>query len=353
MTDMPENKLEQAYELINLEQLDEAQRILLPILKTEPENIEAWWLLANAVTDPTDAREVLQQVLELNPQHSEAQERLEELNAVYPPEPEPVLDAHTEDLSALETESATPPIPQPPEAPEVELEQAPQLQALDLDTQNATPAVDFSAMFDEDETEPPDLPTPPEEDDIPPFPESEGEPVTTEEAPQPRRERSVLRSVLIVLLVIVLAIAVVMAISNNRPTTPGVAPTESVAAIEPSEAMLTVLEAAESAANAQSDLLGGEASVNFEARGDNKVLVIRVCRSANLDLSSAMDIAMDLAARYSISVQDEVTTVGADLINCDRDDILLSATAPIDQATAYANASLTSDEFRATWEWMP
>ena len=40
-------ELQRAYTLIKEEQIDDALAILRPIVLNEPENVDAWWLLAD------------------------------------------------------------------------------------------------------------------------------------------------------------------------------------------------------------------------------------------------------------------------------------------------------------------
>jgi len=66
--------------------------VLLPVLKADEQNADAWWLMANALTDPNDAREALETLLRLRPDHDKAQRMLDRINELYPrpqPEPEP------------------------------------------------------------------------------------------------------------------------------------------------------------------------------------------------------------------------------------------------------------------------
>ena len=52
-------ELQRAYTLIKEEQIDDALAILRPIVLNEPENVDAWWLLANAAIEPAEAREAI------------------------------------------------------------------------------------------------------------------------------------------------------------------------------------------------------------------------------------------------------------------------------------------------------
>ncbi|PJF37365.1 MAG: hypothetical protein CUN49_00715 [Candidatus Thermofonsia Clade 1 bacterium] len=78
------NQLKQAYNYIQQERLDEAISILRRVLSSEPDNADAWWLMANAVSDPADAAEALNNVLRVRPEHAEAREAYQQLIAEYP-----------------------------------------------------------------------------------------------------------------------------------------------------------------------------------------------------------------------------------------------------------------------------
>jgi hypothetical protein len=79
--------LKRAYRLIKRDQPEEAQAIIRPILDADPANVHAWWLLAYAVDDPNEVRHALNQVLELDPNYSnapKAREMLAALDAQFP-----------------------------------------------------------------------------------------------------------------------------------------------------------------------------------------------------------------------------------------------------------------------------
>jgi hypothetical protein len=70
MTDA--TQLQQAYDLIEADKLDEARAILEPIVAEEKDNADAWWLYAHAVNEPDIARGALQNVLRIDPNYPEA-----------------------------------------------------------------------------------------------------------------------------------------------------------------------------------------------------------------------------------------------------------------------------------------
>jgi len=72
-------QLQEAYRLIRDNRKPDAMRILVPIVKADANHADAWWLLANAVPDPTQARRALEQVLRLRPGDEKAQKMLDRL----------------------------------------------------------------------------------------------------------------------------------------------------------------------------------------------------------------------------------------------------------------------------------
>lgn len=373
MTEATEGQLDRAYDLIRQNRAEEAVPILQAVLLNDPKNADAWWLWANAVSEPEEARDALQKVLEYNPDHAQAGEMLAQLNELYPPVPEepgsemldfdfaegPDFDSLTADTAEQEAvpDEAAPPsvLPEaPPSVPEgagaeTAETQAVRIQQLEAETEAATPAIDFGPLFEEEAEG---------GEGFPPFEEMptydlEGEEEEAEAEPEARpRRRPVLRTVLIVLVILVLAVGAAAVILQSRaPTAPAAATPTAAQALEPSMAMQTVLEAAQNALTGQSELLGGEPTVRLEARDGGPALIITVCRPARPDLPDALGIAMEMAARYGVSVQDEIALVGVEMINCERNDLLLSATAPIEQAVSFASGNLSSEEYRAAWQW--
>ncbi|MCL4876268.1 MAG: matrixin family metalloprotease [Anaerolineae bacterium] len=80
--DSKEN-IRKAYDLIKAGNKPSAVEILRPICKSEPANADAWWLLANALSEPRQIQMALQQLLQINPFHEQAQRKLERLIAEH------------------------------------------------------------------------------------------------------------------------------------------------------------------------------------------------------------------------------------------------------------------------------
>lgn len=73
------DQLQQAYQLIKAGNRQEAVQLLMPILRAEQSNADAWWLLANAVTDPSQQRRALNEVLKWRPGDEKAARMLNNL----------------------------------------------------------------------------------------------------------------------------------------------------------------------------------------------------------------------------------------------------------------------------------
>lgn len=82
---MSKEQLERAFELIQADEYEQASKVLKGLLDRDPRNADAWWLLANTVEDPREARRALVNVLKHDPKHVQARETLETLNEQFPP----------------------------------------------------------------------------------------------------------------------------------------------------------------------------------------------------------------------------------------------------------------------------
>ncbi len=78
---MSAETLKEAYQLIREGNRAEAIALLTPLLKSDKDNKNAWWLLANAASKPEQVEYALKNVLRLDPYHSQAQAKLDKLQA--------------------------------------------------------------------------------------------------------------------------------------------------------------------------------------------------------------------------------------------------------------------------------
>lgn len=83
------DQLQQAFRLIKDGNKTQATAILVPIVRAEPNNADAWWLLANAVSSPEQQRRSLEQVLRLRPNDDKARNMLDKIGGgAYTPPPQ-------------------------------------------------------------------------------------------------------------------------------------------------------------------------------------------------------------------------------------------------------------------------
>jgi hypothetical protein len=81
MSDQTRQQLQQALEFITNGQRDQARALLATIVKANPNNADAWWMMATAVTAPSEMRDALQNVLRIRPDYPNAQQMLDRVNA--------------------------------------------------------------------------------------------------------------------------------------------------------------------------------------------------------------------------------------------------------------------------------
>lgn len=93
--------IQEAYNHVRSGNKAAAVDILLPILRTDKDNVNAWWVLANALEDPQEVREALEQVIRLDHDHIQANNRLakmdEEKNIAFKPKNDFIFDEDEED----------------------------------------------------------------------------------------------------------------------------------------------------------------------------------------------------------------------------------------------------------------
>ena len=78
--------LAQAHSYIEAGNLEDAENLIRSLLEQDPDNTDAWWLLAHSVRDDRSAREALGQVLRLDPNDQQARSLLAALDERFPSE---------------------------------------------------------------------------------------------------------------------------------------------------------------------------------------------------------------------------------------------------------------------------
>lgn len=77
--------MQQAFQLIKAGRKQDAVKLLVPLLKQDKNNVNAWWLMANALEDKDKKEKALEAVLRLKPDHTAAKEMLAQMKPPPPP----------------------------------------------------------------------------------------------------------------------------------------------------------------------------------------------------------------------------------------------------------------------------
>src|SRR5512140_30436 len=83
---------DQARRAMREERIEDAQAMLINVIALEPENEEAWVLLAEAITDASKKRQCLERARTINPRNRAILRALESLEPAAPPAPLPQLE---------------------------------------------------------------------------------------------------------------------------------------------------------------------------------------------------------------------------------------------------------------------
>lgn len=84
MSTRNDQTLQQAFDLIEANKFDEARTILQPLLESDKDNPDVWWIYAHAVQDPEEARKALRTITQLDPTYPGATDLMETLQARFP-----------------------------------------------------------------------------------------------------------------------------------------------------------------------------------------------------------------------------------------------------------------------------
>jgi hypothetical protein len=118
MDQMTATTLRKAYELFRAGKQSEAQAIIVPLVKANPNLVEAWYLLGLTLADPRRRLSAFQQVLRIDPTNQAAQKQIAQLQAV-PSVPQDVKTPHVKPFTDEEFVSDVPlqPVPVLPPRP--------------------------------------------------------------------------------------------------------------------------------------------------------------------------------------------------------------------------------------------
>lgn len=354
--------LEKAYELINKERLDEALTILKPITFSDPDNADAWWLTANAASEPRDARRALVNVLKLNPKYPKARQLLDQLNEMYPPRDDELL-------MMLEIEDIEPEMPSGP------------LDAVSFDLDDDSGEIDNLFHMEEDEDddfEPLTDKTPPRTkaraNEVDPFVVDEDDFATVEEddpfasllsEDTPRQRSSSGSRRLIVALAALLLVGLLAVIlfvfvlggddeggddTTTASNDPGDLVAADVASVE--NASVDELESVRLATEADAQMQIDPSATAVYVQTDNGLaLMVRVCTAPGPQVFRMVREGFEVVSlRSSVpSLASQLTMVGVSVQDCTNQDVLYRAMATATDATAFSNSTTNYAAFQQTW----
>jgi hypothetical protein len=113
---MSEHRIQSGIDALRAGKRRDARRIFSDVVRSQPDNAEAWWYLSAVVDDPDQKAQCLRQVLRLEPKHDEARGLLNTLEGrlatVTPPHgvPRPILEVTEADGKLILEDGANAPI---------------------------------------------------------------------------------------------------------------------------------------------------------------------------------------------------------------------------------------------------
>lgn len=362
MNDATSRALEQAFEHIEAGRPDDAVPLLEPLVADDPDNLDAWWMLVHAFSDPQDARRALSNVLRLDPDYPGAAALMETLNEKYPAPRVRQIEA----VSAPETMPEAPQaLPEPPpSAPsvreQVKAAQPPPaarrsglpipLLAVaaviivfaillilltsggggDADSQNAAQTQTAGALVAVSVTETPSI-------------------IVVDASPTPETLIEVTDEPIVV--------------ETAEATDEPIVIETAEATVEP-EATTEVEATAEATVEAGGgsggdDFAGVLGALSRYTLPDDPVEVVdtslgstllaSVCSAPGREARTRVEEVLTLAARESAGLPESIDAVGARMVNCDDGSTILAL--GVDRATAigFAQRSVSARDFSAAW----
>jgi len=365
-----------AFEYIRQERENEALALLKPIVEAEPENQDAWWLVANAASEPREARRALITLLRLNPSYPKAQKLLEQLNELYPPRDDELLLLMELEDKLVESAplASSPPSDPSMQAqgddfglgdPFADLDAPPKEKASELDDLFSEKPQSAPAQAGED-----DFGYPLEHDPFAVLLEDGASAKKRRRVPQAQKVRSRggrLSRVVALLLLLALCVGAVGAfrvLSSGRDETVPDQPAEAqiLTPVPPSEIAPQDEAALEQTrldleAQAQAEL-GTQAEALYIAQDAGQyAMMLNLCAEPSPNLQNLVSSAFLTVARLAQNTPNlpaNITTLGINLQDCQRNnDTLYRAFAPISAGLAWLNATgdptQAFNDFRATW----
>lgn len=378
MSQNTEVALKQAFSLIEAGNLEDARAILRPILESDKDNADVWWLYSHAVTDPETARLALNNVLRIEPDYPDARDLLNQLETQQ-------KDEQFEDFPDADKEPAfIPPMPS----------SIPGIKPLPTRSEGGAKVADTDAdelpedMFEEEEGEAfyrrPLFYVPLITIlllaalaivIIKPFAVNSPSPQTTEtgiQTPVETIQSSALEVTSTTEVNTGLPTSTFAEVSTTEAATPTLegigaasatltpveSSTESTTAVPPTventttDIAPTVGQSGDVSAVA-ADFSGFTLSsgnpVSIDATSLGQTLRVSVCASAGKEMRELLPKAMETLAKSSVNYASQAQAISVQMVDCSANSTLLWIGSSIDDAVAFANSTLSDKDYQAKW----
>jgi hypothetical protein len=304
--------LTQAYELIEADKLDDAKAVLKPVLETDKDNPDAWWLYAHAVRDSETARIALNNVMRLDSEYPGAAELLKSLEQQSPSDT--ALEFHKDPSFLPNVPESLPDLPESGE--------------------------DFDDFDDEVE---------------------ESEPIY---------RRPIFLIAVIALLVIIAIIFVVarpfggtvpestsvstqptaIPATDNAQLPPTVESQTDTTQIPPTVEVQAVNDPFAALRSMLSSFTLADNGIQISNTSLGNTLLVSVCTTQGLGLRSMLPQVLDALAKANATYVNQAEAIGVRMADCQTNANLLTIGVPISDAVSYANGSLSEEDFQAKWK---
>lgn len=318
MTGDIDTTLQNAFDFIEADQLEQARALLRPVLEAEKNNPDVWWVYAHAVNDPESARLALLNVLSLDSNYPGAQSLLSALEQ---------KSASGQELTEEELASEPPFVPVLPDS------------LPDLSGTRRLAASSDTAATDEDDN--------------------------LDEVDASRESESIFQRPVVYVPLLLLLVAVALAIVVFRPfqnaplstATQTLDNTSLVPTVE-SLGVPTVTESAQPATDGKlveavtarlSDFVLPDNPVQIAQTSLGSTVVVSVCTKAGRELRTDLPRAMLSMAQAANEFTGQYDAIAARMMDCDLNTELRTIGVTGSDASSFVAGTLDQAQFEARW----
>lgn len=319
--------LQQAYNLIEAGDLENARRILRPILENEKGNPDAWWLYVHAVNDVESARLALNNVLKIDRHYPEAFELMQKL-----------------EKQSLRTEELTDNLIIEPSFVSSSLSDSSNMSKIGIDSTVASPRTTLVSDLD--------------------TAENKSEPVIDSE-PFYRRPLFFIPVIALVLFG-ALAMVILKPFVGNQSSTSATAIVEQGPLIDATTTIDTAIllstqqsllpDQTPTIENSLKSLYPALQQFNIPSDGISvldtdlgRSGMVDICTKPGGELRETLIQVMKILAREHEIYADRVEAIGTRMLDCENGRTLLIVGVPVESAISYANAVLSEADFQGMW----